>query len=504
MKKAIIVIPGVCCSTLVNKNEENIWIVDNQLDGEKQLEVFSDGSLSCSKDGKSKNRVKAQQGEEVYGILDICKPFVTALREEFKDQYDVIYKQYDWRLDNLNAIKEVKEIVDGYDKVILIGHSMGGVIINKFIETYGHKKVEKIITLGTPYVGSVCVAKVIYDGDLSVLTDALSNPVNKTIESNFSNYTSFYELLPNPVYLDKEKWLITNDQKLDKWYKYIWSRPEDKLNDKKATEKVLKKQLNEILLEKAEKFQKSTLESDMVNKHLDYTIFAGDGLYTIETMKYVNNGEIRFAIPNYSKKGDGTVSIFSATRANQVQWVRREGVNHINLLFDQETLSQVVQVLKGEKVTKVENYKYNPHSAIIETGFKNKMTFAGDCDLEVLQDNVIIGKIHKEKIADSIFYRINCEGDIKINNIGTVKGERAFVVYYNEKSYQFKVISDKEQTIDIALGSDKKIYALDNIKLGANDEFLVDYVEGEVKQAAKRSNSDSKLVSSFSAKIIEM
>lgn len=42
----------------------------------------------------------------------------------------------------------------GFEKVVLVGHSMGGVAIRAWLRTYGAKRAAKIITLGTPHNGT--------------------------------------------------------------------------------------------------------------------------------------------------------------------------------------------------------------------------------------------------------------------------------------------------------------------------------------------------------------
>ena len=55
--------------------------------------------------------------------------------------------------------KELKHAVDitanctGSDQVIIVAHSMGGIVSRKYMADYGHEKVHKLITLASPHYG---------------------------------------------------------------------------------------------------------------------------------------------------------------------------------------------------------------------------------------------------------------------------------------------------------------------------------------------------------------
>ncbi|GAB3544597.1 hypothetical protein GCM10027343_19970 [Noviherbaspirillum agri] len=42
----------------------------------------------------------------------------------------------------------------GHDKVILVGHSMGGLVARAYLRVHGNKRIAKVITLGTPHHGT--------------------------------------------------------------------------------------------------------------------------------------------------------------------------------------------------------------------------------------------------------------------------------------------------------------------------------------------------------------
>lgn len=42
----------------------------------------------------------------------------------------------------------------GYDKIILVGHSMGGLVARAYLRAHGNERIAKVITLGTPHHGT--------------------------------------------------------------------------------------------------------------------------------------------------------------------------------------------------------------------------------------------------------------------------------------------------------------------------------------------------------------
>lgn len=50
-------------------------------------------------------------------------------------------------------IERIRE-QSGYDKVILVGHSMGGLVARAYMRAHGSERIAKVITLGTPHHGT--------------------------------------------------------------------------------------------------------------------------------------------------------------------------------------------------------------------------------------------------------------------------------------------------------------------------------------------------------------
>jgi len=96
-------------------------------------------------------------------LLDFYGGLVTYLeRFEYTEDDNLVLFPYDWRIDNQRHLAALDKVINairvktGKEKVILIAHSMGGMIARQYLytsEEYANK-VEMLITLGTPHWGS--------------------------------------------------------------------------------------------------------------------------------------------------------------------------------------------------------------------------------------------------------------------------------------------------------------------------------------------------------------
>ena len=81
---------------------------------------------------------------------------MTELRGQFHDR-GVYFFSYDWRLSSEDNAKELKNFIDklGAPKVDLVCHSMGGLVASSYYKSnINSHKINRIITLATPYEGA--------------------------------------------------------------------------------------------------------------------------------------------------------------------------------------------------------------------------------------------------------------------------------------------------------------------------------------------------------------
>lgn len=117
---------------------------------------------------------------------------------------------YDWRLSNVASARKLSEAasreLDRWRKytgnrdakLVLICHSMGGLIARWFLEVLGGRELTRqLITIGTPYQGAI--------GALSTLVNGLPiglGPLSLNLTALVRSFPSIYQLLPTYPCLD--------------------------------------------------------------------------------------------------------------------------------------------------------------------------------------------------------------------------------------------------------------------------------------------------------------
>ena len=187
-KKAIIVIPGICGSEL-GTDAIKYWLPTTWEDLTLQNLHFSDNGVPLN------NSIDTWKFG--YGVLGTYTYLVTRLQDECAG-YDVQYFPYDWRYGNTATAGKLQTFINDnqYDSVVLVAHSMGGLVVSEYIKDAANKaKVEKVITLGTPFLGSAKALNAIENGEfLDPFTWTTID--NRLIKPMAKNLPSIYELLP--------------------------------------------------------------------------------------------------------------------------------------------------------------------------------------------------------------------------------------------------------------------------------------------------------------------
>jgi pimeloyl-ACP methyl ester carboxylesterase len=119
---------------------------------------------------------------------------------------------YDWRRDNRVAARKLAALVrprlDAWRqtsgnpdaRLILVGHSMGGIVARLFLEFHeGWKLTRRLVTFGTPYSGSVNALDFVVNGFRKGW-----GPLSVDLSSMLRTFTSVYQLLPSYRCLDSD------------------------------------------------------------------------------------------------------------------------------------------------------------------------------------------------------------------------------------------------------------------------------------------------------------
>lgn len=215
MPDIVVVLPGILGSVL-QKHGKDVWALSAGAAigalttlgrSIEDLKLVNDSpTLDDLGDGVTAPRVM----NDVHLIPDFWKiDGYTKLIQSIKATFEVTEGRnffqfpYDWRRDNRVAARRLaNESRDWLDKwrksdnkdarLILIGHSMGGLVARQFLELHeGWRDTRLLVTFGTPYRGSLNALDTIANGVLKKL-----GPFALDLSELFRSFTSVYQLLP--------------------------------------------------------------------------------------------------------------------------------------------------------------------------------------------------------------------------------------------------------------------------------------------------------------------
>ena len=114
--------------------------------------------------------------------------------------FDVIFFDYDFRKTNSTSATKLATELSEYDEVVLVAHSMGGLVAGKFLanSATNRSKTTALITLGTPFVGAAKCIDVMETGEMITFNPLGVNITlfKNTIRDMSKNCYAAYQLLP--------------------------------------------------------------------------------------------------------------------------------------------------------------------------------------------------------------------------------------------------------------------------------------------------------------------
>lgn len=224
-KNAIIVIPGIMGTKLIAGPNNTQYQSGTELWGESLLSEFKSSpsntleklmSLRCNNSGASQDDIIPYNNN--YGAMDAYKTLVNTLKTKFGSKYEVQFFAYDWRLSNSISAEKLETFINikDYDKVVLVAHSMGGLVASGYLarNSANVTMVQKLITLGSPLMGVPILPYIWGNEDIEAIgvidNDIISEAIQTLIDiATFlynpfdyycSNFQSLYEMMPTEKY----------------------------------------------------------------------------------------------------------------------------------------------------------------------------------------------------------------------------------------------------------------------------------------------------------------
>ncbi len=304
----VIIVPGIISSTLINNDGEK-W--PNTVFMALSFDDLYLNDLILNEDGEDLTSIQANliirnfPGHNFFSGL-----FNGLVSSGYIEGNDLFEYPYDWRLDIGVSVQKLKERIDeirsqtGAEAVDIIAHSMGGLLVKKYLADYGGSSVEKFIDIATPHTGAPKAFKILNYGDNFGFEkfglDILNTHRTKIISKNMP---SVYQLLPSQRYFDESGL---------NYYVFNGSNGNSRLTFTQTGDYLKTNGRNGVLIDRAKEFHE---EIDNLNP-ADYGVetynIVGCGIPTLGQF-YILDDSV--AHPIYNIKlidGDGTVPLKSA------------------------------------------------------------------------------------------------------------------------------------------------------------------------------------------------
>lgn len=345
-KKAIIILPGLPASALYGVEDgKKYWdplevnnitysqfadpdFFSSSIIGDvigELLSKFASGYLNdfgLNDEGVPNIEMRgAQYGENgQYGAIDSYKEAYLSLNAEFGSEYEVFVYNFDFRRSINHIVSEFESFLKSknYKEIILVSHSMGGVVASNFLgKSQANRDLVSLnIACGVPFFGTH-TALVALDSPIDYLLNILGptmepvlNLVKDLLEGVVQNMGGIYDLMPNEYFFDDPALNGGSVVQVDginlSYEEYIaflqtrkFALKSDNLN--------VKPMFNTFLDTQSVYYVDGIHSTKLVNTHY----FVGVGYNTLSTIKYTS-GKIDLPNSIYTD-GDAVVTPFEAT-----------------------------------------------------------------------------------------------------------------------------------------------------------------------------------------------
>lgn len=430
-KKAIIVVPGIggtCLSyTAPNTTYPLVsWYVVGRLH-------FSE----CDENGTSIRNIMPETGvkDTTYGIFNVYQSLCDSLRESLGKQYDVVFFPYDWRMSCDISGAKLQQFINnaGYSKVVLVAHSMGGLVSCSYLgrSTQNERKVEKLITIGTPYLGS---PKSVYVMETGGLLDGLRGALSKLeIKPIVKNIPAVYQLMPpSRGFINYISENGVQKSGYSKTLDFLKTLPWAKKSNGTA----------KPMFAVAESFHSSIVSKGLaVNgfKNVPTYKIVGKEQNTITSLNYTNG--VFDKKPIKANNGDGTVTLRSAKNGSLSKSnIYEFPYEHLDLVQQSNVITQVIDIINGTaKPQAAPLYTENEKGWLVGEGIDtNRISVS--CNANV--DMKIVASTGAEVIQNGDVLVDETSGEVLGNIYWFNNNNEPWKEYYlNDGEYEFSTIT---------------------------------------------------------------
>ncbi len=349
--KAIVIVPGITCSHLALENGEHIWLNDIDI---PDVYIFDGMSkIACDENGNSIRDDVLPYNPDNYGVLNYYKDIYNELQNAYIAEYDILFFAYDWRMSCADAAEQLERVLSNYDECILIAHSMGGLVASSYLDASAEnrQKVDKFISIGTPYTGAPKALYVMETGDLMRIFDISIQEIFN-LKEYAKNMPAVYELLPTSEYFDSYTSYISNENGDIDGFSASQSFMDELDWATKSNGQV------KSMFQNAIDFHSSLINNGTHianDSSIDTYKIVGVGINTVFKVQYDDNNYVDCV---YLDDGDGTVPAYSASNNQSLDSEKVYTLNntHTGLIESNACIDLIKSIIDETNSTAMQSF----------------------------------------------------------------------------------------------------------------------------------------------------
>ena len=371
-KKAIYILPGYMESQLFSKKfaDTTIWVglglaTELAIDATgQQAELTNNSSGICMS-------AYADRKKDKSGVLDLFLPMITSIKtclaiNGLSSTYNVEFFSYNWLADLNDTARDLAADINtkGYDKVILICHSNGGLLASTYISqsTINKNKVEKAICLASPLWGTYTALEPVETGTITLMDgtlpmglleseyDVFAKPISKNWVRNWAkNSPNTYQSQAGNEYISRIPILSRADTGTQAitcaadYYTLLNKSPNVNatlMSDGYRSLKYLRETVfGEDVLQKWD-----GIDLTMIGCEYGFVTPISE-IYHMSGTKAIYDGAI------YNKDGDGSITAMSMNGDGRFKWVNLPDASHIEIVTDVRALDVINNIILDKPVS---------------------------------------------------------------------------------------------------------------------------------------------------------
>ncbi|MCL1872548.1 MAG: InlB B-repeat-containing protein [Clostridiales bacterium] len=371
-KKAIYILPGYLESQIYSKKYPGVTIWPGiGLGTEIALDAMGQQAEMVNNANGTGMVAYADRNRDTSGVIGLFLPMITSIKtclaaNGLSNTYNVEFFSYNTLADLNDTAKELAADIKakGYDSVILICHSNGGLLASTYIaqSATNKNKVEKAICVATPLLGTYIALEPVETGSVTLMSESFAsgllklgydtflNPISKQWVQHWAkNSPNTYQLQIGNEYVSRIPILnrtATGTQAVANpadYYSLLTKSPNTNNTLVNGGSRSLK-YLRETVFSKDVLSKWSGIDMTMIAcEYGCVTPFSA--IYHMSGTKAIYDGQI------YNKDGDTFVNKMSMNGDGRFPCVNIPNTTHIEIVADSRTLSTINNILLDRPVS---------------------------------------------------------------------------------------------------------------------------------------------------------